>query len=208
MSDVVRALTSLLFAEDTKPTIVEKVSDYVSRLPRYSTIALDLSTTEKGIKQHPGNGSHFPDAPYCRFQADLVKLLLLGTRFAENRTVKVCFLGLFDDEQSLNFTKSCLESFYGIGENLSARLMARNYIHPTARIRSLSDKQSLDLNAELSNMNIENDLRRQVRENISRLRDMGTYRGRRHAMGLPVRGQNTRSQTSTARRLNKIERRG
>jgi ribosomal protein S13 len=43
-------------------------------------------------------------------------------------------------------------------------------------------------------MKIENQLRRQLRDNIARLRDMGSYRGRRHAMGLPVRGQRTRSQ--------------
>lgn len=86
--------------------------------------------------------------------------------------------------------------------------MARYYIHPTAKVGSLANKQVLDLNAELSTMNIENDLRRQLRENIGRLRDMGTYRGRRHAMGLPVRGQRTRTQTATAAKLNKIERRG
>lgn len=43
-------------------------------------------------------------------------------------------------------------------------------------------------------MTIENDLRRQVRDNIRRLKDMGSYRGRRHAMGMPVRGQRTRTQ--------------
>ncbi len=43
-------------------------------------------------------------------------------------------------------------------------------------------------------MVIENDLRRRVIKNINRLRDMGSYRGRRHAMGLPVRGQRTRTQ--------------
>ncbi|KAI7288292.1 hypothetical protein KC352_g4417, partial [Hortaea werneckii] len=62
--------------------------------------------------------------------------------------------------------------------------------------------------AELSTMTLENDLRRQLQENIKRLRDMGTYRGRRHAMSLPVRGQNTRSQIMTARKLNRVERRG
>jgi small subunit ribosomal protein S13 len=54
----------------------------------------------------------------------------------------------------------------------------------------------LDLTAALSGMKIENDLRRQVLDDIKRLRDTGTYRGRRHALGLPVRGQNTRSQVS------------
>jgi small subunit ribosomal protein S13 len=57
-------------------------------------------------------------------------------------------------------------------------------------------------------MKIENDLRRELRDNIARLRDMGTWRGRRHAMGLPVRGQRTRTQTATANKLNMIERRG
>lgn len=72
--------------------------------------------------------------------------------------------------------------------------MARLYIHPTARIGSLANQQVLDVNAQLASMTIENDLRREVRENIRRLRDMGTHRGRRHAMGLPVRGQRTRTQ--------------
>lgn len=43
-------------------------------------------------------------------------------------------------------------------------------------------------------MKIENDLRKEMQDNIKRLRDMGSYRGRRHAMGLPVRGQRTRTQ--------------
>lgn len=64
------------------------------------------------------------------------------------------------------------------------------------------------LTAELSTMTIENDARRLVQDNIKRLRDMGTYRGRRHAMGLPVRGQQTRNQIATARKLNKVERHG
>ncbi len=57
-------------------------------------------------------------------------------------------------------------------------------------------------------MTIENDARKLVQDNIKRLRDMGTFRGRRHAMGLPVRGQNTRTQIITARKLNQVERRG
>ena len=63
-----------------------------------------------------------------------------------------------------------------------------------AKVGALANKQIQDMTAELSNMTIENDLRRKVREDIKRLRDMGTYRGRRHAMGLPARGQNTRGQ--------------
>ncbi|KAF5850319.1 hypothetical protein GGP41_002569 [Bipolaris sorokiniana] len=86
--------------------------------------------------------------------------------------------------------------------------MAKFHIHPWAKVGSLKNATVMDLTAELANMKIENDLRRQVQDDIRRLRDMGTYRGRRHAMGLPVRGQKTRTQIATARRLNKIERGG
>ncbi|KAF9515977.1 hypothetical protein BS47DRAFT_1376098 [Hydnum rufescens UP504] len=61
---------------------------------------------------------------------------------------------------------------------------------------------------ELAELKIESELRREVRDNIAHHRAVGTYVGRRHAMGLPVRGQNTRSNAKTARKLNKIERRG
>jgi small subunit ribosomal protein S13 len=86
--------------------------------------------------------------------------------------------------------------------------MSKFHIHKTARVGNLADRQINDLAAELSTMTLENDLRRQLQDNIRRLRDMGTYRGRRHAMGLPVRGQRTRTQINTARRLNRVERRG
>ena len=106
--------------------------------------------------------------------------------------------------------------------------MARFSIHKTANVGMLNDGQINGIVAELSSMTLENDLRRQVVENIRRLRDMGAYRGRRHAMNLPVRGQRTRSQVSsslqlsmwlggastdekqiaTATKLNRIDRRG
>jgi len=86
--------------------------------------------------------------------------------------------------------------------------MAKYTIHPRARMGSIPAKTVTALTAELSNMTIENDARRIVQDNIKRLRDMGTYRGRRHAMGLPVRGQRTRTQIETAKKLNKLERRG
>ncbi|KAH8693635.1 40S ribosomal protein S13 [Talaromyces proteolyticus] len=106
-----------------------------------------------------------------------------------------------------NLVKKSLESFFGIGHNVSSRLLARFHIQPSAKIGELANQQVLDITAALSEMKIENDLRRQVLDNIKRLRDTGTYRGRRHALGLPVRGQNTRNQVKTAQRLNKVERR-
>ena len=78
--------------------------------------------------------------------------------------------------------------------------MARFSIHKTASVGTLNDGQINGIVAELSSMTLENDLRRQVVENIRRLRDMGAYRGRRHAMNLPVRGQRTRNQVSAVLR--------
>ena len=92
--------------------------------------------------------------------------------------------------------KAVLESFYGIGPHISRRIMAKHHIHEAAKIGSLANQQVLDLGADLSTMTLGSELRRRIVENITRLRDLGTYRGRRHAMGLPVRGQNTRSQVS------------
>ncbi|CAJ2507871.1 Uu.00g090570.m01.CDS01 [Anthostomella pinea] len=106
------------------------------------------------------------------------------------------------------FVKKALESFYGLGPQTSARIMAKYTIHPLARIGAIPHKTATALTAELSTMTIEMDARRIVQDNIKRLRDMGTYRGRRHAMGLPVRGQKTRTQTETAKKLNTLERGG
>jgi hypothetical protein len=74
--------------------------------------------------------------------------------------------------------------------------MSKFHIHKTARIGNLGEKQMNSLAGELAEMTLESDLRGQLQNNIKRLRDMGTYRGRRHAMGLPVRGQRTRTQVS------------
>jgi small subunit ribosomal protein S13 len=101
----------------------------------------------------------------------------------------------------LTFPQRALETFYGIGPKVSQGILARHYIHPWAKVGTLKNSTVLDLTAELTTMKIENDLRREVQDNIRRLKDMGTYRGRRHAMGLPVRGQKTRTQVSAKRTL-------
>lgn len=104
--------------------------------------------------------------------------------------------------------QKALESFYSLGHQTSSRIMAKYSIHPLARLEELPMKTVSSLTAELSTMTIENDARRLVQDNIKRLRDMGSYRGRRHAMGLPVRGQNTRTQIETAKKLNVLDRGG
>ncbi|TFY52157.1 hypothetical protein EVG20_g10680 [Dentipellis fragilis] len=58
----------------------------------------------------------------------------------------------------------------------------------------------------LRNLKIEADLKREMRENIAHQRMIGSYVGKRHAMGLPVRGQNTQTNAKTAKKLNRVER--
>jgi small subunit ribosomal protein S13 len=58
----------------------------------------------------------------------------------------------------------------------------------------------------LKDLRIESELRREIRENIAHQRMIGSYVGRRHAMHLPVRGQNTQSNAKTARKLNQLDR--
>jgi small subunit ribosomal protein S13 len=71
--------------------------------------------------------------------------------------------------------------------------MAKHHIYQRAKIGELPNQKLLELTAELTGMQIENDKRREVLDNIKRLRDIRSYRGIRHAMALPVRGQNTKS---------------
>jgi len=58
----------------------------------------------------------------------------------------------------------------------------------------------------LKELKIESELRRMIRENIAHQRMIGSYVGRRHAMHLPVRGQNTQSNAKTAKKLNQLDR--
>ncbi|KAJ9116714.1 hypothetical protein QFC20_000649 [Naganishia adeliensis] len=73
--------------------------------------------------------------------------------------------------------------------------------------RTTKGKARMDGEDPLQNLKIETDLRRSVQSDIAHMRTIGTYKGRRHAAGLPVRGQNTQTNAKTARKLNKVDRR-
>ncbi|KAF2454874.1 40S ribosomal protein S13 [Lineolata rhizophorae] len=117
----------------------------------------------------------------------------------------VFILGINFSERKM--VAKALQGFFGIGPSVSRTIMAHHHIHKTCRIGQLSQDQVVSMQSELSNMTIENNLRRKILDNIKRLRDIGAYRGRRHAMNLPVRGQRTRTQIKTATKLNRVERR-
>jgi small subunit ribosomal protein S13 len=95
-------------------------------------------------------------------------------------------------------TVIALRYIYGIGPFLAEQLCQRTGVNPEKPARDLSEDELAKVANLLDNEYVvEGQLRRQVQQNIARLRDIGCYRGLRHRKGLPVRGQRTRTNART-----------
>lgn len=94
-----------------------------------------------------------------------------------------------------------LTYIYGIGQSLSKEILKLADISPDKRTSQLSNKELDSLRRILDERKykIEGDLRREIMMNIKRLKEIGCYRGLRHIKGLPVRGQQTRTNSRTIR---------
>ena len=93
-----------------------------------------------------------------------------------------------------------LTYIYGIGLSRSKEILAKTGVNADIRVKDLADSDVAKLREVVENdYQIEGDLRRWESMNIKRLMDIGCYRGRRHRMGLPVRGQRTRTNARTRR---------
>ena len=91
-----------------------------------------------------------------------------------------------------------LRYLYGIGPKTAVDLCVKAGIDPQIRAKNLTEEQLSKLAALLdSEYLIEGQLRRQIQQNIARLRDISSYRGMRHRRGLPVRGQRTKTNART-----------
>lgn len=91
-----------------------------------------------------------------------------------------------------------LTYIFGIGLTTSKKILADTGINPDTRTRDLTEDEVAKLREIIDrNYRVEGDLRREVSLNIKRLVEIGCYRGRRHRMGLPVRGQNTKTNART-----------
>jgi small subunit ribosomal protein S13 len=91
-----------------------------------------------------------------------------------------------------------LTYIYGIGRSTSNELLARLGIEPDRKVRDLTDDEVVQLRDLIdSDLTVEGDLRRERSQNIKRLQEIGCYRGLRHRRGLPVRGQNTKTNART-----------
>jgi small subunit ribosomal protein S13 len=92
-----------------------------------------------------------------------------------------------------------LTYIYGIGPTRSAKILAACGISEDLRTDDLTDDDIKKLRNELTNYNIEGDLRREESLNIKRLSEINSYRGMRHRRKLPARGQRTKTNARTRR---------
>lgn len=91
-----------------------------------------------------------------------------------------------------------LTYIFGIGLTLSKEILAATGINPDTRTRDLTEEEISKLREHIDkNYKVEGDLRREEQLNIKRLIEIGSYRGRRHRVGLPVRGQRTKTNART-----------
>ncbi|MBV9682131.1 MAG: 30S ribosomal protein S13 [Solirubrobacterales bacterium] len=91
-----------------------------------------------------------------------------------------------------------LTYIYGIGRSSSNRILAELGIEPDRKVRDLTEEEVIKLRETIDGVyTVEGDLRRERSQNIKRLQEIGSYRGLRHRRGLPVHGQNTKTNART-----------
>ena len=91
-----------------------------------------------------------------------------------------------------------LTYIYGIGRTRAQQVLKATGVSPDLRVHQLGDEELVRLRDEIeSNFKIEGDLRREVQADIRRKIEIGSYQGRRHRQGLPVRGQRTKTNART-----------
>jgi len=98
------------------------------------------------------------------------------------------------DEKHLSYA---LTAVYGIGLTRSQQLLDELGIERTAKATDLTTDQENAIREKIESFTIEGELKRQVSGNIKRLKDISSYRGSRHAKGLPARGQRSKTNART-----------
>lgn len=93
-----------------------------------------------------------------------------------------------------------LTAIHGIGRNAAESILGRTKINPGTRIQELSEAEISEIREIIEKeYTVEGELRMKVAQHVKRLREIGTYRGDRHARRLPVRGQRTKTNARTKR---------
>lgn len=94
-----------------------------------------------------------------------------------------------------------LTNVYGIGRNRSKKILEKLDIPFMKKVKDISEEEQKKISDELKWHVLENDLKREIASAIKRLKEIKCYRGMRHNLGLPVRGQCTRKHAKTAKKL-------
>lgn len=93
-----------------------------------------------------------------------------------------------------------LTYIFGIGNSLSRKIIEQANIDKNKKVKELDDSEISKLREIIEkNHRTEGDLKREISEDIKRLKEIGSYRGERHKKGLPVRGQRTKTNARTKR---------
>jgi small subunit ribosomal protein S13 len=90
-----------------------------------------------------------------------------------------------------------LTYIYGVGRPTANEILIKTGIEPDRKVRDLTEDEIAKLREAIDDLTVEGDLRRERSQNIKRLMEIGCYRGLRHRRGLPVRGQNTKTNART-----------
>ena len=91
-----------------------------------------------------------------------------------------------------------LTRIFGIGRSISKKILDEVKVSPNIRVKDLTDEDTVKIRSVIErDYRVEGDLRRDISMSIKRLIDIGSYRGLRHRMGLPVRGQRTKTNART-----------
>lgn len=92
-----------------------------------------------------------------------------------------------------------LTYLFGIGLALSQKILAEKKIDPNTRVKDLTEDQLEKIRAGVAPYRVEGDLKMEISQNIKRLKEINSFRGTRHAKGLPARGQRTKTNARTKR---------
>lgn len=96
--------------------------------------------------------------------------------------------------------KIALTYVYGVGNVRALAILDQSKVDPEARVKDLSETELNRIREVLSSeYTVEGELQRVINTNIKRIRDIGSYRGNRHKLNLPVRGQRTKTNARTKR---------
>ncbi|MBP9821645.1 MAG: 30S ribosomal protein S13 [Candidatus Pacebacteria bacterium] len=92
-----------------------------------------------------------------------------------------------------------LTAIYGIGLARSEKILTDSKVDPLKKVKDLTPDEEQVIRKITEDLKLEGNLKREVSQNVKRLKDIGAYRGMRHSRGLPTRGQRTKTNSRTVR---------